>query len=91
MLSVHHKKILLKIISPAGKTIGTLNNQGAPTEAQAKGAITYAAAKSFKFSGEEQKITLDYITNVRDLPEGSYLFELIIDGESAANRLFDLK
>lgn len=88
---VGDKKILLKIISPAGKTIGTLNNKGAITEVESKGAITYAAAKSFKYSGEEQKVTLEYITNVRDLPEGSYLFELFIDGESAANRLFDLK
>jgi hypothetical protein len=58
---------------------------------QSNGAITYAAVKTFTYANEAQEITLEFLADSKTLPEGSYLMELIIEGETAATKSFDLK
>ena len=85
------KKIALKIISPEGKTIGSLNLNGGDINVHANGALTYAAHKEFTYTGEAQDITLDYINTELDFPEGDYNSEILIDGEVVSTSGFSLK
>lgn len=85
------KKVLLKIISPVGRTVGKLNTDGGEVNAQPNGTITYAALKTFTYTGEAQSITLEYVTEKANLPEGNYITEIIIDEEVVNTSTFSLK
>lgn len=85
------KEVLLKIISPEGKTVGSLNQKGGDYDVQANGATTYAAHKTFTYSGQAQKVVLEYVKAESNLPEGTYHTEIIIDGESVNKSSFELK
>lgn len=85
------KQVLLKIVSPEGKTMGNFGVNGDKTEKQSNGAITYADFKSFTYTGEEQDLTLKYETEERNFPKGNYLLEVIIEGQVSAATTFTLK
>jgi hypothetical protein len=85
------KKVSLKIISPDGKTMGKLNNDGGELNVHSAGSLTYAAHKAFIFTGESKDITLDYIDTDLDFPEGNYNSEILIDGVVVSASTFSLK
>ena len=71
------KNVALKIISPEGKTMGTLDQKGGDINIHGSGALSYAAHKEFTYTGEAQDITLDYVNTDLDFSEGSYNLSLI--------------
>lgn len=85
------KTVLLKILSPEGKSLGDYTKTGNKTEHQANGAIGYADFKSFSYTGEEQQIVLNYETEEREFKKGNYSLEVIIDGNVSGTTIFTLK
>jgi len=85
------KSVALKIISPEGKTMGTLDLEGDDIDIHENGALSYAAHKEFTFTGKSQDITLDFINPDLDFPEGSYNSEILIDGKIVSSSTFNLK
>jgi chromosome segregation ATPase len=85
------KSVALKIISPEGKTMGTLDLEGGDINIHGNGALSYAAHKEFTFTGKAQDITLDFVNADLDFPEGSYNSEILIDGKIVSSSTFSLK
>lgn len=86
------KLVLLKIVSPEGKTLGTFNKNGGDSEMQSNGAVTYADAKKFTYAGEVQTLKLSFVKEEdKELPEGNYMIEIIVDGDVAASETLELK
>ena len=85
------KNVALKIISPEGKTMGTLDQKGGDINIHGSGALSYAAHKEFTYTGEAQDITLDYVNTDLDFSEGSYNSEILIDGKIVSSSTFSLK
>lgn len=86
------KLVLLKIVSPEGKTLGGFNKTGGDSEMQSNGSVTFADAKKFTYAGEKQKLTLEYLKDPeREFSEGNYMIEIIIDGDVAATETLELK
>jgi chromosome segregation ATPase len=85
------KNVLLKIVSPDGKSLGDYTKTGNTSEHQSNGAVSYADFKSFSYTGEEQELVLSYETEAREFPKGNYLLEVIIDGQVSGTATFSLK
>ncbi len=85
------KTVLLKIVSPEGKSLGNYTKTGNTSEHQANGSVGYADFKSFSYTGEEQELVLSYETEEREFPKGNYLLEVIIDGQVSGTATFTLK
>ena len=85
------KTVLLKITQPNGTTLGNLNIDGGEVDVQANGTKTYAASKSFTYTGAQQDIVLEYVAPDFEFPEGNYTTEIIIDGEVVNTAIFSLK
>ena len=85
------KNVALKIISPEGKTMGTLDLEGGDINVHENGALSYAAHKEFTYTGKAQDITLDYVNTDINFPEGSYNSEILIDGKIVSSSTFSLK
>jgi chromosome segregation ATPase len=85
------KSVALKIISPEGKTMGTLDLEGGDINIHGNGALSYAAHKEFTYTGKAQDITLDFINTDLKFPEGSYNSEILIDGKIVSSSTFSLK
>lgn len=85
------KSVLLKIVSPEGKSIGNFTKTGTRNEHQSNGSVAFADYKSFTYAGAEQEITLSYETEERNFPKGDYLLEVLIDGQVSGTATFKLK
>jgi len=85
------KIVLLKIISPEGKSLGNFTKTGSTNEHQANGSVGYADFKSFSYAGNEQEITLSFETEERNFLEGNYLLEVFIDGQVSGSATFSLR
>ena len=85
------KTVLLKILSPEGKSLGDYTKTGNKNEHQANGSVGYADFKSFSYTGEEQQIVLNYETEEREFKKGNYSLEVIIDGNVSGTTIFTLK
>lgn len=85
-----NKVVMLKIISPEGKTLGKLNQEGGDSEMQSNGSQTFAAMQTIDYQGVKEPVKMEFVTEESDLPEGDYLFEVFIDGESTYKESFKL-
>lgn len=85
------KEVLLKILSPDGRSLGNYTKKGDRNERQANGSVSFADFKSFSYTGEEQEVVLSYETKEREFKKGNYLLEVIIDGHLSGTTTFTLK
>jgi hypothetical protein len=84
------RAVSLKITNEDGVTVGDLNKNGGESETQSNGTKTYAAHRTFTYTGVAQDVTLDYITSDANLKEGIYTAEIFIDGDIVTKAAFEL-
>lgn len=85
------KTVLLKITQPNGTTLGKLNVDGGDVEVQANGTVTYAAKKTFTYTGAQQDVVLEFVSPDYEFTEGNYTAEIMIEGEVVSTSIFSLK
>jgi len=76
------KEIYLKITEPGGKPIGNRSTGSNTFRTSAGEEVLYATSKTIDFTGERQKICMDYEEQEdRKFPPGTYLIEVFVNGE----------
>ena len=85
------KTVSLRITDDNGRTVGNLNENGEELDSQPNGTKSFAAVRTFTYTGAAQEINLDYIIESANLDEGLYTTEIFIDSDVVNKDLFELK
>ena len=85
------KTVSLRITDDNGRTVGNLNENGEELDSQPNGTKSFAAVRTFTYTGAAQEINLDYIIESANLDEGLYTTEIFIDSDVVNKDVFELK
>ena len=85
------KTVSLRITDDNGRTVGNLNENGEELDSQPNGTKSFAAVRTFTYTGAAQGINLDYIIESANLDEGLYTTEIFIDRAVVNKDIFELK
>jgi len=85
------KTVSLRITDDNGRTVGNLNKNGEELDNQSNGTKSFAAVRTFTYTGAAQEINLDYIIESANLDEGLYTTEIFIDSDVVNKDVFELK
>ena len=85
------KTVSLRITDDNGRTVGNLNKNGEELDNQSNGTKSFAAVRTFTYTGAAQEINLDYIMKTANLDEGIYSTEILIDSDVVNKDVFELK